>query len=1055
MIDNYTIYHLHSDLSNGVTNIDSVTKFNDYIAEAQKNGMNALAFSEHGNIFEWWHKKCAIENAKMKYIHSAEVYLTETLDEKIRDNYHCILIAKNYDGFKELNKLLTYSFRRDDNHFYYVPRISFEELFNTSDNIILTTACLGGVLFKGTDTAKQKFLDFCIKNKDRCFLEIQHHLDSNQITYNKYLYELSQKYKLRLIAGTDTHALNDTHIAGRQMLQKAKNISFPDEDNWDLKFKNFEELCDAYKKQSSLPESVYLEAIQNTNVLADMVEEFSIDRSTKYPKIYDDPYNTFVNKIKEKREAHPYVNERYPPDVLDEVIKMEVDTYEKTQSIDFMLLQNYLREWEKANGIQCGYSRGSVSGSEVAYILGITEMDSLRFGLNFFRFQNPSRVTNCDIDTDYSANDRDKVKEFILKEHMGLPNLKSSEIITFNTIELKGAIRDIGRALGIPLKEVDLITKKCDDENEIENLRCKYHELFKYVDIVQGTIVSIGTHPSGVLISDLDISEQIGLCTTSTSSYPISMLNMKELDDLMYVKLDILGLDNIGVINETCKMLGIERLNPDNTDLNDMAVWKSIRDDTTMIFQWESEFAQAYLKKFMSDKTLEIVQKYIPNFSMIKWFSFGNGLIRPACESYREDVAEGKFYDHGFDELNEFLKQTMGYVTMQEDIMQFLVKFCGYSQAESDTVRRAIAKKTGTEELLPEIKNRFIEYSSAKYGASKEKLAEIIKPFLKIIVDASSYAFSWNHSDSYSCIGYICGYLRYYYPLEFITASLNTFIDNEKKTLAITEYAQKRKIKILPVKFGFSKSTYSCDKETNSIYKGLASVKYLNSQVSDELYSLKDNKYEYFVDLLKDIKEKTSLNSKQLKILIKIDYFSKFGNSKELLRIVDIFEMLKYGDAKQLSKESVPLDLLPIVSEYLNGTNKDGSQSKSYSILDMDGLLHAFEKYIKSLNIEDFDYKNKIQNHIEYLGYFDLNTGKEEDRPKLYIQKLYPAKRKKDNKVFGYNIITRSIGSGIVSCFTIYNRVYNSNPVNEGDIIYCKKYSRDGKYFIMESYERI
>ena len=179
MIDNYTIYHLHSDLSNGVTNIDSVTKFNDYIAEAQKNGMNALAFSEHGNIFEWWHKKCAIENAKMKYIHSAEVYLTETLDEKIRDNYHCILIAKNYDGFKELNKLLTYSFRRDDNHFYYVPRISFEELFNTSDNIILTTACLGGVLFKGTDTAKQKFLDFCIKNKDRCFLEIQHHLEQS------------------------------------------------------------------------------------------------------------------------------------------------------------------------------------------------------------------------------------------------------------------------------------------------------------------------------------------------------------------------------------------------------------------------------------------------------------------------------------------------------------------------------------------------------------------------------------------------------------------------------------------------------------------------------------------------------------------------------------------------------------------------------------------------------------------------------------------------------------------------------------------------------------
>ena len=145
---NYVVYHLHSDLSNGITNIDSVTKFNQYIDKAQECGMQALGFSEHGSIFEWWHKKCAIEKAGMKYIHAIEAYLTETLEEKIRDNYHCVLIAKNYEGFLELNKLISRSFNRKDNHFYYVPRISFDELFNTSDNILITTACVGGVLGK-------------------------------------------------------------------------------------------------------------------------------------------------------------------------------------------------------------------------------------------------------------------------------------------------------------------------------------------------------------------------------------------------------------------------------------------------------------------------------------------------------------------------------------------------------------------------------------------------------------------------------------------------------------------------------------------------------------------------------------------------------------------------------------------------------------------------------------------------------------------------------------------------------------------------------------------
>ena len=176
-----------------------------------------------------------------------------------------------------------------------------------------------------------------------------------------------------------------------------------------------------------------MQAIENTNRLAEMVEPFSLDKSTKYPHIYDYPEETFRQKLQDALQTHPYALQNHSLPELQAAVDEEFSVYQATQSIDFMLLQTYLREWEREQGIACGYGRGSVSGSMIAYLLGITQMDSLRFGLNFFRFMNPSRVTNADIDTDYSGNDRERVKTFLLRDKMNLPNIRSAEIITFNT----------------------------------------------------------------------------------------------------------------------------------------------------------------------------------------------------------------------------------------------------------------------------------------------------------------------------------------------------------------------------------------------------------------------------------------------------------------------------------------------------------------------------------------------------------------------------------------------------------------------------------------------
>jgi len=1015
---NYVVYHLHSDLSNGVTNIDSVTKYQEYVKKAAELGMTALAFSEHGSTFDWHGKKEAIEKAGMKYIHAEEFYITERIDIdvdgspiKLRDNWHCVLIAKNWDGVREINRLATKSFNRHDGHYYYAPRIELNDLFATSDNVIITTACLGGILNRADDVIQNCFIKFLAKNKTRCFLEIQHHNVADQIAYNKKLVEIHNKYKIPLIAGTDTHSLNEEHSEGRRILQLSKNINFGEEDGWDLTFKSYDELCDAYKKQGALPEEVYLEAIENTNKIADIVESFNIDRNTKYPHIYDDPDITFKKKINAAYENHPYLKERYPRAKAIKQIREEYEVYKKVGAIDFMLLETYLREWERENDIQCGYGRGSVSGSLIAYILGITQMDSMKFNLNFFRFMNPGRVTNADIDTDYCSKDREKIKYFLLHDKMNLPHIKTSEIITFNTIATKGAIKDVCRALNISLDVAQQISDAVNPDGTIDNKwRTKYAEVFKYVDIVSGTIVSIGSHPSGVLVSDKEIEADVGLCSLSTSDYPVSMLDMHGLDDQMYVKLDILGLDNIGVINECCKLVGINRLTPDNVNLNDEAVWNSIRNDTTMIFQWESDSAAAYLKKFMSDDVIKKAKENSEDFSYIKWFSFGNGLLRPACASYRDEVANGVFYDNGFKELNDFLAPEAGRVCMQETIMQFLVKFCGYSNAESDNVRRGIAKKKGTEQLLPEIERRFIEYSSTHYDITKERCAEVIKPFLQIILDASSYGFSWNHSDAYSCIGYICGFLRYYYPLEFLTAAFNIFGDKEDKIVAITKYAQKIGININPIKFRYSKADYNMDKQSNSIYKGVASVKFLNEEVSNKLYEMKDEKFNSFTDLLKVFPG----NTKQRDILIRLDYFSEFGSAGTLIHIAKLYDM--YAGKKIIKKDklgSIPVEL---IEKYSTQTEKQ------YKLTDPDAFLRDLCSMVPYMELP---IQTRIAAEQEYLGYISLVLPEKEDMG--YVMKL-------DCK-YSPKATVYELSTGKTTTYKVKKSMYQNNPFDVGCVL--------------------
>lgn len=278
------------------------------------------------------------------------------------------------------------------------------------------------------------------------------------------------------------------------------------------------------------------------------------------------------------------------------------------------------------------------------------------------------------------------------------------------------------------------------------------------------------------------------------------------------------------------------------------------------------------------------------------------------------------------------------------------------------------------------------------------------------------------------------------------------------KTADITSYAHKVGIRVTLPKWGLSRGEYFFDRERKIIAKGLTSIKYMSAGLADELYNLAaKNKYSCFMDLLKDLDEKTSINSRQLDILIKLDFFSDFGNQRELLRMVDLFfNTFKRGQAKQIKKSEVdgtPLE--EIVKRYAVGVTKSGGEAKSYTLLDVMSILRGAEDAVKAVGMDDLSDIIKVRNFYDVMGYIGYVSGNEADRRKLYITDMKPLVRRRDGEQFAYSVFTKSIGSGKESRFTLFNREFKKEPVKVGDIIYCKGYQRDGEYFKLTAYDKV
>lgn len=802
---NYTVYHLHTELSL----LDSVTKFQDYIKRAVELGQTALAFTEHGNIYQWVEKKIACDEAGLKYLHGCEVYLTEELlhtdkrtgeASKVRDNYHTILIAKNFDGVLELNRLISIS--SQDDHFYYKPRISFEEFLGISNNVIKISACLASPLNKMA--ISHPMYERLVKHYD--YLEIQAHDHPEQVAYNRHLAELSQRYHIPLIAGTDTHSLDKYKAECRSIMQLAKHIEFADEDSFDLTYKSYDELVEMFAKQNALPEKLYLQAIENTNVMAGSVEPFDLDLAFKYPILYGEKDREVLHKVLSENLEKKIKQGAISPDQIEPfkaAIQEECRVFDKIEMSGFMLFMSEMVTWCKENGIPIGFNRGSCGGSRVAYVSNITDLNPETWHTVFSRFCNEDRKEIGDIDIDVSPSDRDRVYEYIINR---FGQEKTAFILAIGTIKSKGCIDEICRALSVRWNREhqtdEKLFKKALAALKDDNVEVVFGDARDgfgiYAFDEHGNLLfdtSLKGTPRGELLKTLTKeyarikAENEKLFAQNPWAGKISSTIKKEFEadeaaarkkypEVFYYYDGLLDVaisqsmhpagivaspvtlaDNYGTFYSDGKVIlqidmeCVHEVSLVKYDILGLKNIEIIKDAYALIgesypssheINWNDEAVWADMLRspigifqFEGDFAFSMLRQYEPH--SIFDMSLITAALRPSGASYRDDLMKHKPHKNPSAIIDELLKDNNGYLIYQEDVIKFLQQICGFSGSDADNTRRAIGRKD--EERLKKALPQILEGYCEKSPQPREIAEQEAKEFLQIIEDASSYMF--------------------------------------------------------------------------------------------------------------------------------------------------------------------------------------------------------------------------------------------------------------------------------------------------------------------------
>nr|WP_330384846.1 DNA polymerase III subunit alpha [Bariatricus massiliensis] len=1037
---NFAHLHVHTEYSL----LDGSNKIKEYVARVKELGMTAAAITDHGVMFGVIDFYRAAKATGINPVLGCEVYVApgsrfdkEAYGKDEDRYYHLVLLAENNTGYANLMKIVSRGFTEG---YYYKPRVDYELLEEYHEGLIALSACLAGEVQRNLarnmyEEGKKAALHYeNIFGKGNFFLELQDHGIPEQTTVNQQLLRLSQETGLELVATNDVHytyAEDEKPHDILLCLQTGKKLA--DEER--MRYEGGQYYVKSQEEMAALFPYA-LEALENTQKIADRCHveiEFGV---TKLPK-FDVPegYTSweYLNKLCFDGLERRYPN---PGEELKERLNYELNVIKNMGYVDYFLIVWDFIDFARKNGIMVGPGRGSAAGSIVAYTLGITNIDPIRYQLLFERFLNPERVSMPDIDIDFCYERRQEVIDYVVQKY---GKDRVVQIVTFGTLAARGVLRDVGRVMDLPYNFVDSIAKMVPQElnitleralqvnQELKNLYQEDPQVKELIDMsrrLEGLPRHTSMHAAGVVISQKEVDEYVPLALGADNTV-VTQFTMTTLEELGLLKMDFLGLRTLTVIQDACRLIEEktgEALVPEEIDYDDKQVLDYIgTGKTDGIFQVESAGMKSFMKELKPQSLEDIIA--------------GISLYRPGPMDFIPQYIKGKnsqgVITYDCPQLEPILEPTYGCIVYQEQVMQIVRDLAGYTLGRSDLLRRAMSKKKA--DVMEKEREYFIHGNPEEGvpGCVANGIPEnIANKIYNEMTDFAKYAFNKSHAAAYAVVAYQTAYLKYYYPVEFMAALMTSVIENPGKVAEYIYTCRQMGIDILPPDINKGVASFSVD--GGNIRYGLAAIKSIGKNVIETIIEERKERGEF--KNLKDFMERLSgkeVNKRTVENFIKSGAFDSLkGTRKQHMMIyVQIMDQVnqerKYAMTGQMSLFDIVDDeqkkefeiTLPNVGEYQKETLLAFEKEVLGIYISGHPLQEYEEKWRKSISATTRDFQIE-----EETGRTKVRDGSKEIVGGMITSKTI--KYTKNNKTMAFITLEDLMGTVEV---VIFPRDYEKN----------------------------
>lgn len=888
-MNSFVHLHVHTEFSL----LDGASRIKDVVARAKELEMPALAITDHGTMYGVIDFYKEAKKAGIKPIIGCEVYVApQSRFEKNpvhgENYYHLILLAETQQGYRNLVELVS---RGSLEGFYYKPRVDKELLATYHEGLIALSACLAGEIPRkilnhdpqGARSSLEEYLN--IFGKSNFFLEIQDQGIAEEKLVNQQLVELAEEYEVGLVATNDAHYIHKEDAEFHDILlciQMGKTVNEPGR----MRFPSSEFYLKSYSEMAQLFPK-WPEALDNTCKIAERCHvdfEFGHHHLPAFPVPSNYTDQTYLRELCEKALPQRY------KEITDEV-RQRLD-YElsviHTMGFDsyFLIVWDFVN-YARQEGIPVGPGRGSAAGSITAYLLGITDIDPLKYGLLFERFLNPERVSMPDIDIDFCYVKRSRIIEYVAKRY---GHDRVAQIITFGTMAAKAAVRDVGRALNLSYSDVDKISKMIPGELGItlekalkqnQELRKLYEEdenVHKLLDLarnIEGLPRHASTHAAGVVIAQEPITHYAPL-QISADGFPTTQYDKDRIEEIGLLKMDLLGLRTLTVLGDAVELIRKNRrinFQLDQIDLEDEKTALMLSQaDTAGVFQMES----AGMTNLVRELRPEGFADLIPLVALYRPGPLGSGMVTDFIQGRHGEKEVS--YLHPW--LEPILKDTFGVILYQEQVMQIASTLGGFTLGQADLLRRAMGKKK--HDVLAAQKDSFLAGAAAK-GLDSKFAQEIFD----LMAHFADYGFNKSHSAAYALVAYQTAYLKAHYPQEFMAALLTSVMGDNEKVGHYIEVCRHMGLTVLPPHINISESSFTVDGQV--IRFGLAGVKNVGENALENILTARQEKgtFTSLVDFCSKV-DMRIVNKRVIESLIQCGAFDSFGYKRaQLLQVVE------------------------------------------------------------------------------------------------------------------------------------------------------------------------